>query len=217
MTREEVPEKEEKELFPAQFPEHIVGSKMDTYMLDLWVGATGANGRLKYLYYYQILVYAAFYYLDEQVKNRGARLLKRPDLRQGLDALLPLILEEIVDFKQSDEQKITSVIQRTVDAKKIWAVIEDNIDLFSKDQCFEGGYCVVPVVKNGWTAEDFEKAWIPKIPDLLRKVRNALVHSRESRMGQFIAPTKSNNKLLTPWINLIEEIAYDVMIYNEIL
>jgi len=214
--QEDFPQRDEKELFPIEFPNHIVGSKLDAYMLDLWAGATTASGRLRFLYFYQILEYAAFYYLDEQVKKRVLRLLKRPDLMHALDTSLPLILEEIVEFRQTDEYKISSVIQRTVDPQKIWTVIEKDIDLLSKEQRFEGGYCVAPVVRDGWSAEDFEKAWIPKIPDLLRKIRNALVHSRESRLGQFIAPTKMNNKLLAPWVRRIEEVAYEVMIYREI-
>ena len=56
--------------FSSPFPEKILGTQIDTYMLDLWSGAQNASGRLAFLYYYQILEYAAFYYIDEQVRHK---------------------------------------------------------------------------------------------------------------------------------------------------
>jgi len=197
------------------FPKEIRAPLIDTYMLDLWSGASEAKGRLRYIYIYQMLEYAAFYYLDEQVRSRVARLLRRPDLAFAIDDCLPRLVDHIVDYRQSDEQKLTSVIQGAVEPKEIWTVLDKYHDFFSKEQSFDGGFSMCPFIRDSWNAEDFSNAWIPKLPDSLRKIRNALVHSRESRLGLAIAPTKANSRKLEPWTEVLEETACQVAVFRE--
>ena len=205
-----------EEELETNFPEKILASNIDTYMLDLWSGAQAVNGRLAFLYYYQMLEYAAFYFIEEQVKLRVKKILRRPDLLSSTDSCLTQVIDEIVDYRQTDETKLTTVVKRTVNPERVWGVIEHNKDFFAKTQIFDGGFTIEAFINDDWTADDFDKAWIPKLPDKLRQIRNALVHSRESRVGQVIAPTRANNKKLTPWVKLIEEISCQVAIYQNI-
>lgn len=198
------------------FPTSIIGSEIDTYMLDLWSGASGASGRLAFLYYYQMLEYAAFYFIEDQVKLRVEKILRQPNILSSIDTCLAQVVDEIVDYKLSDEAKLTAVIKRTVDPNKIWEVIEQYKSTFLESQSFDGGFTIEPFIKENWKADDFATLWIPKLPDKLRHIRNALVHSRESRMGQVIAPTRANSARIMPWVKVIEEIACQVAIYRNV-
>jgi hypothetical protein len=206
----------DKAVIQKHFPEKILASQIDTFMLDLWSGACRGSGRLAYIYYYQMLEYAAFYFVEEQVKLRIEKILKRPDILSSTDSCLSQVIDEVVEYRQSDEVKLTAVIRRAVSSDKVWGVIEQYRDYFTKPQDFDGGYKIEPFIKDDWTAEDFERDWIPKVPDRLRQIRNALVHSRESRVGQVISPTKLNNKKLLPWVKLIEEISCQIAIYRNL-
>jgi len=116
----------------------------------------------------------------------------------------------------SDEAKIIALIDRVSDPQEIWNEIEPHIKLFSTETQFDGGFHLAPLVKAEWKKEDFIAAWMPKLPDSLRKIRNALVHSREARMVNVIAPTRMNYITLRPWIEPLRLIAYHTMLYREI-
>jgi hypothetical protein len=133
-----------------------------------------------------------------------------------METCLSLVVDEIVEYRQSDEHKLAAVVQKSVDPEKVWFVIEKYVDYFANSQSFDGGFAVDALIKDNWTASDFAAAWTPKLPDRLRKIRNALVHSRESRVGQVIAPTRANSAKLMPWVKVIEEIACQVAIYRNV-
>jgi hypothetical protein len=206
----------EKEDSKFEFPKEIIGSNIDTYLLDLWNSTKGADGRLAFIYFYQIIEYAAFYYLDEQVKLNLVRALKRPDVLSSLDDSLSLIIDKMVDYRMTDEQKLVAVIQRCVDPRRLWKFIECDKEYYSAKFEFDGGFSLDPLIRKEWTVDDFVSAWTPKLPDSLRKIRNALVHSRENRMGQVISPTTKNSHRLRHWVNLIEEVALQVAVFENI-
>lgn len=198
------------------FPTSIIGAEIDTYMLDLWTSASIAGGRLAFLYYYQMLEYAAFYFIEDQVKLRVEKILRQPNILSSMDTCLAQVVDEIVDYKLSDEAKLTAVVKRTTDPNKVWTVIEQYKSEFIQSLSFDGGFTIEPFIKESWSADDFATMWIPKLPDKLRHIRNALVHSRESRMGQVIAPTRANSARIMPWVKVIEEIACQVAIFRNI-
>lgn len=198
------------------FPDSIISSEVDTYLLDLWTGAQTASSRLTFLYYYQMLEYAAFYFIEEQVKLKVEKILRQPNILSSLDTCLAQVVDEIVDYKLSDEAKLNAVVKRTVNPDKIWAVIEQYRTDFAQPQQFDGGFEIEQFIKDDWTAQDFAIMWTPKLSDKLRQIRNALVHSRESRMGQVIAPTRANDARIMPWVKVVEEIACQVAIYKNL-
>lgn len=198
------------------FPDKLIGSTINPYLLDLWTSASSLHGRLSFLYYYQILEYAGFYYIDEDVKLRIEKILRKPDLLSTTSTCISQAIDEIIDYRLTDEQKLNAVIKRSSDPEKIWGVLEPYKDYFCNAVYFDGGFSVEPLIKQEWSHDDFAKSWYPKVPEKLRLIRNALVHSRESRVGQVIAPTRANNKRLIPWIKIIEEIACQVAIYRNV-
>jgi hypothetical protein len=197
------------------FPDTIVSHELNSYMLDLWVGSRRVSGRMKYIYNYQLLEYASFYFIEEEIKINVRKILRRPEIISSIDTCIPLILDEIVNYRKPDEQKMTMVVKKSVEPYRVWKVIEEFMEFFSKPINFDGGFNLDPLVKEDWDVDDFIASWIPKIPDNLRWIRNALVHSREFRMGKVITPTRSNNKKLLPWTRLIEEITNQVVNYHD--
>lgn len=197
------------------FPEIILGTQIKTYMLDLWTGAQRATGRLAYLYYYQMLEYATFYFIEDKARLRIEKILRRPDILSSTNSYLEQAIDEIVVLREADDNKFDSVIARTVNPEKIWKIIAHYKDFFSEPQEFDGGFRMEPLVPKILSIDGFSGMWTPKVQQQLRKVRNALVHSREKREDKSIAPTRTNASKLHPWVKLIEEIACQVAIYQD--
>lgn len=200
---------------PDKFPTKIVGAVLDPYLLGLWESGVTARDTVRlFLHNYQVLEYAAFYYLKEDLLTTIKRLIKAPDATDRADEICREAVELLAEDRMSDEDKMVSVIQRAVDPRKVWAYIAPHKEYFSESHDFDGGFIVAPLIKAGWGMEDFATAWIPKVPDSLRKIRNALVHAREKRVARSIAATPRNLRLLAPWADLLTAISNELVLYG---
>ena len=199
------------------FPPRLDGRQLDPYLLLLWHGALSAHDAVRaYLYNYQVLEYCAFYYLSTKALQAVRRIIAAPDLAARADVATRALLDRIVEDRLGDDAKIQAVIEESVEPRILWYEIETQMEVFTVPTTFEGGFTLPPLVKEGWTVEDFKTAWIPKVPDQLRKLRNALVHSREQRMAACIAPTPGNHILLKPWASLATAISMQVITYTSV-
>ena len=68
------------------------------------------------------------------------------------------ILDILADFRSSDDDKIV-VVKQVIDPKALWREIELNIDVFSSETVFEGGFSLAPLVHSGWSLDDFRINW----------------------------------------------------------
>ena len=207
----ELPERSEPAI-EQDFPKTIIGREIDVYLLDLWTSAHALSGRLAFLYYYQMLEFAAFYYVDDQVKNNIARVIRKPDILDCTDDCIAQIIEEMQKYRTSDESKLKNVVTRTVNPSDLWNIIIQFKEYFATPQEFEGGFSLDAPIKKEWLLSDFEQSWKTNIPDKLKDIRNALVHSRDSQNSLVISPGKANNTKLIPWIQIIQKIACQVTI-----
>lgn len=198
------------------FPTHVAGRPLDPYMLTLWEsGLPGATEPVRsFLYNYQILEYAAFYYLKEDLARTIRRIVSMPDIIVRADEASRQILDALVEERTTEEAKIASVVQQAVDPAAVWAEIESKADFFADPTEFEGGFTLPALIKKGWGLDDFKTAWIPKLPDSFRKLRNALLHAREQRLARCIAPTARNNHLLRPWNGLISVASNQIILFG---
>lgn len=198
------------------FPAHIAARRLDSYMLTLWDSGLPSNGPVRSLLYnYQILEYAAFYYLKEELARTIRRIVSSPDIVVRADEASRRILDALVEERASEEAKITSVIQQAVDPAALWAEIATQETFFSKPTEFEGGFALPALINEGWSLEDFRRAWIPKVPDSFRKLRNALLHAREQRLSKCIAPTARNGSLLRPWSVLVSIASSQIILFGD--
>jgi hypothetical protein len=195
-------------------PPVINAVDLDPFLLDLNLAANVGEARLRFLYYYQILEYAAFYWVEESVKAAVCKVLQAPDLQSNIEQYFPKLIEALVPTRQSDEHKIRRVIEARVEAGEIWNEISSNLDYFCSKHSFEGGFCVEPLVSADTSREAFAKLWAPKLFDMIRAIRNSLVHARESRTEAVIMPTAANSRLLRPWIPVVRRMAELVTIHD---
>ncbi len=199
------------------FPSNLSGRPLDPYLLTLWESAvTAPDPMRRFLYNYQILEYAAFYYLREEMSGAIRRILGAPDLTDRVTEASRQILDVIVDDRANEDAKIASVFQQSVDPANVWCEIEPKAAFFAAATEFDGGCSLPALIKPGWTLEDFKASWLPKLPDALRKLRNALVHAREQRQSKCIAPTTNNQHLLRPWAAVAAAISNELIVYGSL-
>ncbi len=195
-------------------PPVVNAVELDSFLLDLNLAAQSGEARLRFLYYYQILEYAAFYWVEESVKTAVCKVLQAPDLQSNIEEYFPKLIEALVPTRQNDEHKIRRVIESRVDVGEIWEEISSDLQYFYSKHQFEGGFCVEPLVSMDTSEEAFSKLWTPKLFETIRAIRNSLVHARESRTEAVIVPSAANSRLLRPWIPIVRRMAEQVTIYD---
>ena len=144
------------------------------------------------------------------------QIINTPDIHADPDKYIPRILDTVTDMHQSDEAKLNKIVETGCPPDIIWKELRQNLPYFSERQEFKGGFVIEPFISDDMTLKSFAAMWIPKTPDTLRKIRNALVHGRESRHGLFIAPTRDNNLKISPWIPVIHRIAEQIIIFGRL-
>jgi hypothetical protein len=195
------------------FPSAISAHRLDPYLLAVLDSAvSGRDPLTKFLYGYQVLEYAAFYNLQDAVSRQLQRILAAPDtLARPLQAAREVI-DVLADDRSAPEDKMNALLKDLVDPAKVWIHFQANLAYFCAENRFDGGFTLPPLLKEGWGRDDFAQAWLPKVTDQLRKLRNALVHSREARQARVVQPTMANYERLEPWIPVVFAIAAEVVL-----
>jgi len=209
------------------FPDQISANSIDPIALDLLeVARDTGNGRLKYLFYYQVLEYFAYYYLDEELKRKLSNILKSPDLLYNSSSYTRTIIEELKDYTNNttDKQKLTKLLTDYITVEDIVVELKCNIINFCNDIEFDGNFKLPAIIQDEKSLDKLfvegketkekkkekEKAkadLIISIADRVEKIRNVLVHIKESRENKVILPTRNNNRKLTPYLFLLSRIA----------
>lgn len=200
------------------FPSVINFAKFDPVLIDLFqVSRRTPNVRLKFIFYFQVLEYCAYYHLNDDLKKRLTGIIKRPDLLNNSSDYSKLIIEEFKDyFRQNDDsQKLEKLLLDFCNWEDIKDEIECNKEYFATDLVFDGGLKVSALISEKETFEVEPKGIIKNVKTNIEKIRNVLVHLRESRENKVILPTPKNNNLLIPYLHLIQRIAERIAILHE--
>ena len=196
------------------FPNTIATRRKDRFLMDFILAAHKVGSRLRFIYCYQLLEYAAFYYLDDELKRELTNIITAPDIHSKPDKYVARVLETMADIRLDEDAKVNKLINTTCEPEVIYKEIEQNKTYFSTRQEFEGGFVVEPFISADTTLESFRAMWHPKTADTLRFIRNALVHGREKRFGRVISPTPKNNILIRPWCCVVRRIAEQVILFS---
>lgn len=196
------------------FPEKISSRRRDPFLLDLALAAMEVESRLKFIYYYQVLEYAAFYYVDDSIRRDLLKIVCTPDILSYPEKYISSILDAVSESREDEEAKIEKIVNYSCTHDLIWSELQQNIDYFTTRQEFAGGFVLEPFVSEDMTLETFATMWHPKTAVTLRHIRNALVHGRERRGGPIIAPTRENERKIKPWLPIIRRVAEQVIIYG---
>lgn len=201
-----------------KFPEIIKFNRFDPVLLDLFhVARRTSNVRLKFIFYFQVLEYCAYYHLTDELKKRLTNIIKRPDLLNNTSDYSKLLIEEFKDhFRQNDDSiKLEKLVSDFCTWDDIKLEIECNKEYFANDLIFDGEFKIPALIGDKETFESEPKGIIKNIKSNVEKIRNVLVHLRESRENKVILPTPKNNDLLIPYLHLVQRIAEKIAILHE--
>ena len=198
------------------FPDSLSGQDIDQHLLILWASAQRGDPFLRFIHYYQILEYAGFYHVKDKIRREIERAIAAPDAVSRPDRVAQQILDAISADKRPDEIKINAMIEECVDLQEMWDILDGSLAAFSEDVELDGGFILPALVSASIGYEDFAQSWNRQFPTALHRVRNALVHARESRQSTTIAPTTANHARLSPWLLPLSQTAARVMLYSRL-
>ena len=197
------------------FPDHLNLLSIDNIVLSILQTARYAeSNRLGYIFYYQVLEYCAYYYMDADFKRQISTIIRRPDLYINWDKYLPEFIEKFqTNFNpksnNSDSHRMDKVICEYCSMSDICDELQLNANYFSQEQNFDGGFSTQPLLPNGKIDATMDLRAL-KLRERLEKIRNVLVHARESRENCVILPSEENDNKLLPYLCLIRRIAETV-------
>lgn len=196
------------------FPSEINFSKVSADLLDLLSTARCATtSRLMYIYYFQVLEYAAYYYVEEDFRRKISNILRSPDLLTKTDKYSRILIDEFQNkyYKDNgDSLRLMHVINRYCEYKKICNELMVNKEYFTKDVEFDGGFKIEKLFKSGDQIPSGLPSSMQTIKTNIEKIRNVLVHVRESHENKVILPTPRNESLIKPYVFLLRRIAEEV-------
>lgn len=197
------------------FPAVLTFNSIDPILLDMFQIASETNNiRLKYLFYFQILEYCSYYHLNEELSKQLKEIIRRPDLLSRSSEYSKLLIDQFKDhFKHNDDSiKLEKTITDYCFFDDIREELKINLEYFTKPLQFEGGFAIEPILNDATCLDKPPKQVMRTIKNNIEKIRNVLVHLRESRENKVILPTQKNNNLLIPYLYLVRRIAEKVAI-----
>lgn len=196
-----------------EFPETIQGRNIDPIIIDLLtIASDTSNIRLKYLFYYQILEYCSYYHLNEEIKRKLNNIIRRPDVHNNSGHFSRIIVEEFKNYFKSndDKQKLEKLILDFIEYDDVKEEIKCNAKYYAQDIEFDGGFKIKALIKDEKEAETSSPDILKNLIDRIEKIRNVLVHIRESRENKVILPTPKNSHQLVPYLFLIRRVAENI-------
>lgn len=200
------------------FPSDIEVKQITPVLLDIFTVARNTpNPVLQYLFYFQVLEYVSFYYMKEETKKNLYKVIGDPNINFRVNNIIKIITEESREYINMDKDSIRleHAITNLCDYKDIKREIQTNLNYFLKPVVFDGGYTIGPLLNNTQDIDNPSPQIMASVKNNIEKIRNVLVHLRESRESKVILPTKRNHKLLRPYLYLIKRIAEQLAIHFE--
>lgn len=202
------------ELFDT-FPKKIKATTIDSTLLDTFMVAHRAvNVRLKFIFYYQVLEYSSYYYLDTKIQTKIQKILNDPQILDRPDHFSKSLIEDLKDhFSQKDDTiKLEKTITENVSIEDVRNELEVYKEFFEQDLEFEGGLRIDRILNGTNAIEHLKEADLILIKKNIERIRNVLVHLRESRENKVILPTQKNDNKILPYLFLLRRIAEKVAI-----
>lgn len=197
------------------FPKSLALPFLDDFILQLIEVAGQTSPRFAFVYYYQVIEYAGFYFLDSRTKRDLRQLLRDPSLISCAEDKVAQLFSFLSDMSHGDDVKMKKVIEEYCDPKVIWREVLNDKIFFSSPVCFDGGFELSPLIADDTTEQTWSTMWMPKLYDHLTKIRNCLVHAREKRQSSVIIPTRPNTKKIESYVHVIARVAEQIALNKE--
>lgn len=198
--------------FEDGFPPSLSINQIDDVVLKLLEVSRHSAPRYAFLYLYQILEYAAFYFIDENAKKSLRTFLRDPSLINCDDGKIGKLMSVLTELQCNDDVKMKRVIEYYCNPEALWKEIENDKSFFSSKIEFAGGFELPALISADTTSSAWATMWMPKLYDHLTKTRNGLVHARERRQDKVILPTLQNNKKIARYLPLMRRISEQLAI-----
>lgn len=199
------------------FPKTINSNMYDTTLLELMEAAKNSGSyRLKYIFYFQVLEYCSYYYIENNLRRKITNIIKSPDILNS-EKYSRKIIEIYSDYFKSnkDDKRMERLLLDLCSYEDIKDELKTNSKYFIEDLCFDGGFYVKGLFKDDNEIDCPPQTIIQTIRKNIDLIRNVLVHARESRENSEIKPTQKNIQLLIPYLFLLRRIAETVIIKYE--
>lgn len=201
------------------FPNSINAHNIDLTVLETIDVANKTDDiRLQFIFYYQVLEYCTYYFLDNSIKKELNHILKKPDINSCSKEYSKSILDKLQDhfYKNKDDSvKMEKTITEFISICDIKLELEKNCEFFCQDIEFEGGLVVKKLFNRVEDIEGLNENLLTTIRKNIERIRNVLVHLREQRENKIISPTPDNDIKLTPYLFIIKRIAEKLAIQFE--
>ena len=197
-------------LLADSFPTAMAAHEIDDFILQLIEVADRTSPRFAFIYYYQVIEYAGFYFVDEKAKKEIRQFLTDPAMVMCPEDRVSELLAVLSDLQHNDDAKMRRVIEDYCDPRIVWREIENDRIFFSNPVEFEGGYQLSALIADDTSVDTWRTMWMPRTFTLLTKIRNCLVHGRERRQSQVILPTPDNTKLIERYLPVIKRVAEQI-------
>ena len=202
-----------------KFPPRIGGRHLDDNLLSFWnfCGSDpNINTMVQFILYYRIIEYSAFHYIDASIRAELRKVIMAPHFAPDALASIENIVGAFNVTKLEDTSRFRAVLQHCVRPQLLWPDVEKNLDFFSQETKFDGGFVAKPLVSKAETAANFLTGRVASFAETIRKIRNTLSHGKDQETAGVILPTLRNFNLLRPWVYLIATAAGEVVLNKDV-
>lgn len=199
-----------------KFPSIIKSRDIDDNLLHFWHASRIGDPARRFLYSYRIVEYAAFNFLEAEIRESIKKILASPHALDEVSSISEQVVTEVQKSKLNDTQKFDAIFKEVVRPKILWAEMSANMQAFLTETRFEGGFSIAPIAKVGWAEDDFKISGLMAFSKAVREIRNALSHGRDQRTSAVIAPTPKNFQLIQPWTCAMAVAASEILIYKDV-
>jgi hypothetical protein len=200
----------ERRFLADSFPAAMAAHEIDDFILQLMDVAERTSPRFAFIYYYQVIEYAGFYFVDEKAKKQIRQFFTDPTMVMCPEDKVSELLAALSNLKCSDDAKMRKIIEDYCDPCVVWREIENDRIFFSSPVEFEGGVQLPALIAGDTSVDTWRTMWMPITFKLLTTIRNGLVHGRERRQSQVILPTLANTKLIERYLPVIRRVVEQI-------
>jgi len=201
--------------YPAEkFPQNVNSKETDSTSLFLWEAARTGDPTQRFLYYYRIIEYSAAVYLDSSARTALRIALALPNALDDLTAVTESVVSAVQRMKMDEYARYETMLKEVVEPKLLWAELNRNMNAFTTEIQFDGGFKVGALLTATRAEADFGIQDVGNFAQRIRDIRNALSHGRDQKTGTTITPTTQNSERLQPWIGPIRLAASQVILYK---
>lgn len=201
------------------FPKSINAKKINETILDIFEVANSTRDlRLRFIFYFQIIEYCTYYYLESDVSNQLEKILSQPDIADNTAEYSKRVQDLLQNHfykNKTDSSKLESSINYFIEVNDIKDELLTNGEFFCKDLKFDGGLTVRKIFDNHEQLKHLNSSTLKSVKENIEKIRNTIVHLRHSRENKVILPTPKNNELIKPYLYLVRRIAEKIALQFE--